>query len=99
MPSVTTQPKETDTSATKTARGYSAVSPVEDKNDEIGRLNGERDDIELSVIGNSSNFSQRDLEILLENMKVLFPLIFFFLESEAKFVDLVLWQFHTRHFL
>ncbi|KAL8480968.1 hypothetical protein ACS0TY_027484 [Phlomoides rotata] len=56
-------------SDTKTTRSYSAISPTEDKNDEIGRQNGERDDIELSVIG-SSNYSQRDLDILLENMKV-----------------------------
>ncbi|KAL8505369.1 hypothetical protein ACS0TY_016561 [Phlomoides rotata] len=69
VPSVAAQPKETDTSATKTTRSYSAISPTEDKNDEIGRQNGERDDIELSVIG-SSNYSQRDLDILLDNMKV-----------------------------
>lgn len=75
MPSVTTQTKEAEASAAKTARGYSAVSPVEDKNDEIGRQNGERDDIELSVIGDSSNYNIRDLEILLENMKVLLALI------------------------
>lgn len=72
VPSVTTQPKETEVSDTKSSpRGYCAVSPAEDKNEDIWRQTGERDDIELSVIGNFSNYKPIDVDILLENMKVL----------------------------
>ncbi|KAI3466359.1 hypothetical protein Pfo_023022 [Paulownia fortunei] len=71
VPSVTTQPKESEVSDTKSSpRGYYIVSPAEDKNEDIQRQNGERDDVELSVIGNFSNFQPIDVDILLENMKV-----------------------------
>ncbi|KAG8365210.1 hypothetical protein BUALT_Bualt18G0080700 [Buddleja alternifolia] len=71
VPSVTAQPKETDASDTKSSpRGYSVLSPTEDKNEDIWRQAGERDDIELSVIGTSSNYQSIDVDILLENTKV-----------------------------
>lgn len=70
MPSVTTQPKETDVSDTKSSPpGYSVVSPSEDTN-ENNRQNGETDDIELMVIGNLSDYQPVDVDILLESMKV-----------------------------
>ncbi|KAK6133067.1 hypothetical protein DH2020_033106 [Rehmannia glutinosa] len=71
VPSVTTQPKETEVSDTKSSpRGYHVVSPVEDKNEVIWRQTGDGNDIELSVIGNFSSYQQLDIDILLENMKV-----------------------------
>ncbi|KAL7143003.1 hypothetical protein ABFS83_08G162100 [Erythranthe nasuta] len=71
VPSVTTQPKETEVSDTKSSpHGYSVVSPSEDKNEDIRRQNGERDDIELTVIRSFSDYQPIDIDILLENMKV-----------------------------
>ncbi|KAL3637577.1 hypothetical protein CASFOL_018745 [Castilleja foliolosa] len=71
VPSVTTQPKETEVSDAKiTPRGYHAVSPTGDKNEDAQRQAGDRDDIELSVIGSFSRFQQLDIDILLDNMKV-----------------------------
>lgn len=69
MPSVTTQPKESEVPDTKSSpRGYSAVSPSEDKDD--WRRPGERNDVELSVIGDFSTYKSIDADILLENIKV-----------------------------
>ncbi|KAL2495778.1 Chloride channel protein CLC-f [Forsythia ovata] len=72
VPSVTTQPKDSEASDTKVLpRGYSVLSPVEDKNEEdTWRQTGEGKDIELSVIGISSNHEQMDVDILLEDSKV-----------------------------
>ncbi|KAH6795850.1 hypothetical protein C2S51_036836 [Perilla frutescens var. frutescens] len=71
VPSVTTQPKESEAPDTKgSQRGYSAVSPTEDKDEDVWRRTGERNDIELSVIENFSNYKPIDVDILLENMKV-----------------------------
>lgn len=69
VPSVTTQPKESEVPVSKSSpRGYSAVSPREDKYD--WRRSGDRNDVELSVIENFSSYKLIDAEILLENMKV-----------------------------
>ncbi|XP_075494659.1 chloride channel protein CLC-f-like [Primulina tabacum] len=71
VPSVTAQPKQNEVSDTRRSpRGYGVLSPVEDKNEDIWRQNGEGDDIELSVIGNSSSHQSKDIEMLLENLKV-----------------------------
>lgn len=72
MPSVTTQTKVSESSDTKgLPRGYSVLSPVEDKNEEdTWRQTGEGKDVELSVIGNSSNHDLIDADILLEDLKV-----------------------------
>ncbi|KAL3614753.1 hypothetical protein CASFOL_041510 [Castilleja foliolosa] len=71
VPSVTTQIKETEVSDSKsTPRGYHAVSPSEDKNENAWRQTGDRDDIELSVIRSFSSYQSLDINILLENMKV-----------------------------
>lgn len=68
VPSVTTQPKELEVPDPKSSpRGYSAVSPSEDKDDWM--RSGERNDVELSVIENFS-YKSIDADILLENMKV-----------------------------
>lgn len=73
VPSVTIQTKVSEASDTKgLPRGYSVLSPVEDKNEEdTWRQNGEEKDVELSVIGNSSNHELMDADILLEDLKVL----------------------------
>ncbi|KAL1566924.1 chloride channel protein CLC-f-like [Salvia divinorum] len=71
VPSVTTQPKESEALDTKISpRGYSAVSLSEDKDDDVWRRTSQRNDIELSVIENFSGHKQIDVDILLENMKV-----------------------------
>ncbi|CAA0841151.1 Chloride channel protein CLC-f [Striga hermonthica] len=71
VPSVTTQPKEAEASDTKNSpRGYHIVSPIDDKNDDFWRQSGDGNDIELSVIGNSSSYQSLDIDFLLENMKV-----------------------------
>ncbi|KAG6387506.1 hypothetical protein SASPL_152698 [Salvia splendens] len=71
VPSVTTQPKESEALNTKISpRGYSAVSPSEDKDDDVWRRTSHRNDIELSAIENFSGHKQIDVDILLENMKV-----------------------------
>lgn len=78
VPSVATQQKETEVSDTKhSARAYSILSPSEDKSEDTRRITGERDDIELSIIGNASTYQPTDVEILLENLKVslLFSLV------------------------
>ncbi|PIN11869.1 Cl- channel CLC-3 and related proteins (CLC superfamily) [Handroanthus impetiginosus] len=71
VPSVTAQPKESEVSEAKsTPRGYSVVHPAEDKDEDTWKQTGERDDIELSIINNSSNHQPIDVDILLENIKV-----------------------------
>ncbi|XP_073154441.1 chloride channel protein CLC-f isoform X2 [Henckelia pumila] len=71
VPSVTAQPKEPEVSDTRRSpRGYCALSPDEDKNEDIWRQNGEGNDVELSVISNSKNHQSTDIEMLLEDLKV-----------------------------
>ncbi|XP_073118473.1 chloride channel protein CLC-f-like isoform X2 [Henckelia pumila] len=71
VPSVTTQQKETEVSDTKhPPLAYSIISPSEDKSEDTRRITGERDDIELSIIGNASKYQPTEFEILLENIKV-----------------------------
>lgn len=71
VPSVTTQPKESEVPDTKSSpRGYSVVSPTEDKDEDVWRRTGERNEIELLVIEGFSNYKPIDVDILLDNMKV-----------------------------
>ena len=70
VPSVVNQGKETDASDTRnSARGYSSVSAAEEKDEVIWRQHDSGDDLELSVIGNTSD-SELTEEMLLENLKV-----------------------------
>lgn len=76
VPSVTNQ-KESDPSDTRTlARGYSSLSPIEDKNEAIWRRMDGPDDLELSVIENA-NCEAIDEDILLEELKVKYFLVTF----------------------
>lgn len=71
VPSVTNESKEAE--ATENAsRGYAALSPSENENKEgIWRRDGEGNDLELSVVGNSSNHDPIGSELcILEAMKV-----------------------------
>ncbi|KAL2467010.1 Chloride channel protein CLC-f [Abeliophyllum distichum] len=72
VPSVATQPKETGASdAKELLRGYSILSPIENKNeDDIWKKPDEGNDLELSVIENSSNYEPMDVDIVLEDLKV-----------------------------
>ncbi|KAL1563036.1 chloride channel protein CLC-f-like [Salvia divinorum] len=71
VPSVTTQPKESEVPDTKSSpQGYSVVSPTDDKDDDVWRRTSQRNDMELSVIENFSGHKPIDVDILLENMKV-----------------------------
>lgn len=71
VPSVTNESKETEATE-NSSRGYAAVSPSEDENKEgIWRRDGEGNDLELSVVGNSSNHEAIGSELcILESMKV-----------------------------
>ena len=70
VPSVVNQGKETDASNTRnSARGYSSVSAAEEKDEVIWRQQDSGDDLELSVMGNTSD-SELTEEMLLENLKV-----------------------------
>lgn len=71
VPSVTNQAKETESSdARSPTRGYSFISPVEDKNEGTWRQSGDGDSLELSVIGNSSDNEAINDDVLLEDLKV-----------------------------
>ena len=71
VPSVANQAKETEASDTRSpSRGYSFVTPVEDKNEGIWRQTGDGDSLELSVIGNSSDNEAINDDVLLEDLKV-----------------------------
>ncbi|XP_073025905.1 chloride channel protein CLC-f-like isoform X4 [Primulina eburnea] len=71
VPSLTTQQKETEVSDTKhSPLAYSILSPSEDKSEDTRRITGERDDIELSIIGNAGTYQLTEVESLLENLKV-----------------------------
>ncbi|KAL8147014.1 hypothetical protein AgCh_004653 [Apium graveolens] len=70
VPSVTNESKEGEASETKVTRGYSVLSPVDDK-DSIGtwrRTDG--DGLELSVMGSGSPREHIEEELYLENLKV-----------------------------
>lgn len=72
VPSVANQAKETDASDKRTlARGYSSLSPVEDKNEVLWRRTDGADELELSVVENAAD-SEAAEEMLLEELKV-FP--------------------------
>ncbi|CAI9088104.1 OLC1v1022346C3 [Oldenlandia corymbosa var. corymbosa] len=65
VPSVTNESKETDASDSKSlTRGYSVLSPLEDKNEE------ERNGMELSIVGSRSNEDEVDELFILEELKV-----------------------------
>ncbi|KAH9804574.1 chloride channel protein CLC-f [Citrus sinensis] len=70
VPSVANQAKETDASDKRTlARGYSSLSPMEDKNEVLWRRTDGGDELELSVVENSAD-SEAAEEMLLEELKV-----------------------------
>lgn len=72
VPSVANQAKETDASDKRTlARGYSSLSPVEDKNEVLWRRTDGADELELSVVENAAD-SEAAEEMLLEELKVQF---------------------------
>lgn len=79
VPSVANQSKETDASDSRTlARGYSSLSPTEDKNEVMRRRIDGVDDFELSVIENGYDGEAINEDMLLEELKVQFssfPLI------------------------
>lgn len=66
------QAKETDASDKRTlARGYSSLSPVEDKNEVLWRRTDGADELELTVVENAAD-SEAAEEMLLEELKVQF---------------------------
>ena len=72
VPSVANQAKETDASDKRTlARGYSSLSPVEDKNEVLWRRTDGADELELTVVENAAD-SEAAEEMLLEELKVQF---------------------------
>ena len=76
VPSVANQAKETETSDTRgSGRGYSSISPVENKDEVSRRRVNNEDDLELSVI-ESAAISE---DIILEELKVLLALVSFLL--------------------
>ncbi|KAA8527136.1 hypothetical protein F0562_008635 [Nyssa sinensis] len=71
VPSITNQSKETEASdARSSPRGYSFLSPVEDKHEDMWRRTHDGDQVELSVIGNGANHEAIDEDIFLEDLKV-----------------------------
>lgn len=71
VPSVTNQPKDTETSdAKKLSKGYSILSHDEDENDGSWPKNGGRNDLELSIIGDPNNHETIDEDFVLESLKV-----------------------------
>lgn len=72
VPSVANQAKETDASDKRTlARGYSSLSPMEDKNEVLWRRTDGADELELTVVENAAD-SEAAEEMLLEELKVQF---------------------------
>lgn len=66
------QAKEADASDKRTlARGYSSLSPMEDKNEVLWRRTDGADELELSVVENAAD-SEAAEEMLLEELKVQF---------------------------
>lgn len=72
MPSVTIQAKEVEASDTKyVSKGYSVLSPDDEKNEGSDwRHTGDRNDLELSVIGYRSSHESLDEGLILEDLKV-----------------------------
>lgn len=71
VPSVTNQSKETEGSdARSLSRGYSVLSPVEDKSDKTWRRADGADDLELCIMGPGDNHEAIDEDIILEDLKV-----------------------------
>ncbi|KAL5802056.1 hypothetical protein ACOSQ4_030361 [Xanthoceras sorbifolium] len=71
VPSVTNQAKETEASDTRTlARGYSSLSPHEDKNEGTWRRIDGAEDLELSIIENDADWESINEDLLLEEIKV-----------------------------
>lgn len=73
MPSVTDQPKETESSEAKFAsKGYSILSPADEKYEgNVSRQSGERNNLELMVIGSHNSHESFDEGLILEDLKVL----------------------------
>ncbi|THF95425.1 hypothetical protein TEA_023035 [Camellia sinensis var. sinensis] len=70
VPSVTNQSKETEASDKRSLnRGYSALSPTEDKNEVTWRQAEGGNNLELRVIGNGENQEAVDEDIILEDLK------------------------------
>lgn len=62
------QAKETEVSDTRSpSKGYSYISPVEEKNDDSWRQTGDGNSLELSVIGDKEVIND---DVLLEDFKV-----------------------------
>ncbi|KAK0600609.1 hypothetical protein LWI29_016631 [Acer saccharum] len=71
VPSVANQAKETEASDTRTlARGYSSLSPHEDKNEGTWRRIDGDEDLELSVIENDADCEAINEDLILEEIKV-----------------------------
>ncbi|KAL7217649.1 hypothetical protein ACSBR2_010983 [Camellia fascicularis] len=71
VPSVTNQSKVTEASDKRSLnRGYSALSPTEDKNEVTWRQAEGGNNLELCVIGNGENQEAIDEDIILEDLKV-----------------------------
>lgn len=71
VPSVVNQPMETEPSDTRnSARVYSVVSADEEKDEVMRRQLDSGHDLELSVIGNTSDSETVSEELLLEDLKV-----------------------------
>lgn len=78
MPSVTNQAKETEASDTrKLSRGYSSLSPHEDKNEGTWRQVDGAEDLELSVIETDDHGEFINEDLLLEEIKVVHVFILF----------------------
>ncbi|KAI5321454.1 PREDICTED: chloride [Prunus dulcis] len=71
VPSVVNQPMETEPSDTRnSARVYSVVSAAEERDEVMRRQLDSGHDLELSVIGNTSDSKTVSEELLLEDLKV-----------------------------
>lgn len=71
VPSVTNQGKESEVSDTKSsARGYTSLSPADDKEEVIWRGTDSGEGLELSVIGNGADIEPINEDMLLEELKV-----------------------------
>ncbi|KAK3200204.1 hypothetical protein Dsin_023619 [Dipteronia sinensis] len=71
VPSVANQAKETEASDSRTlARGYSSLSPHEDKNEGTWRRIDGDEDLELSVIENDADCEAINEDLILEEIKV-----------------------------
>ncbi|XP_052207401.1 chloride channel protein CLC-f isoform X3 [Diospyros lotus] len=71
VPSVTKPSKEMEASDTRSlTRDYSPISHSEDKHNGIWRRAGDRNELELSVLGNGENHEAFDEDSILEDLKV-----------------------------